>query len=116
MQNMDFWFFWDIFRKKWKMILFVAFLSATVVGVYSKLFIRPVYRSSVSLYLGRVTESNPLDKAALLSGRGDMGSTAAQLALGSQLTGDYQQLVNFDVITEGVEDELAKQGKWQRKK
>ena len=39
MQNMDFWFFWDIFRKKWKMILFVAFLAGTAVGVYSKLFI-----------------------------------------------------------------------------
>ena len=115
MQSMDFWFFWDIFRKKWKMILFVAFLAAAVSGVYSKLFIHPVYRSSVSLYLGRVTENNPLDKAALLSGRSDMASLGSQLALGAQLSGDYQQLVNFDVITEGVEDELAKQGKWARK-
>ena len=114
MQNMDFWFFWDIFRKKWKMILFVAFLSATVVGVYSKLFIRPVYRSSVSLYLGSVTDDS-LEKKASLMGQTDMGEVAAQLSLGSQLTGDYQQLVNFEVITEGVEDELAKQGKWERK-
>ena len=74
MQNMDFWFFWDIFRKKWKMILFVAFLAGTAVGVYSKLFIRPVYRSSVSLYLGRVTESNPLNRAQLLSQGSNMNS------------------------------------------
>ena len=115
MQNMDFWFFWDIFRKKWKMILFVAFLAGTVVGVYSKLFIRPVYRSSVSLYLGRVTESNPLNRAQLLSQGSNMNSIGTELALGTQLSGDYQQLINIDVITEGVEDELAKQGKWKDK-
>ena len=115
MQNMDFWFFWDIFRKKWKMILFVAFLAGTAVGVYSKLFIRPVYRSSVSLYLGRVTESNPLNRAQLLSQGSNMNSIGTELALGTQLSGDYQQLINIDVITEGVEDELAKQGKWKDK-
>ena len=85
-------------------------------NIYSKLFITPIYRSSVSLYLGRVTENNPLNKAQLLSGKNDMLSLGSELALGSQLSGDYQQLVNFDVITEGVEDELAKQGKWQKKK
>ena len=115
MQNMDFWFFWDIFRKKWKMILFVAFLAGTAVGVYSKLFIRPVYRSSVALYLGRVTENNPLNKAQLMAAGSDMRSIGAELTLGTQLSDDYQQLINIDVITEGVEDELAKQGKWKNK-
>jgi len=114
MQNMDFWFFWDIFRKKWKMILFVAFLAGAAVGVYSKLFITPVYLSSVSLYLGRVTDNNPLEKATLVRPVG-MGSIGSELQLGSELSGDYQQLVNIDVVTEGVEDELAKQGKWARK-
>ena len=114
MQNMDFWFFWDIFRKKWKMILFVACLAGAVVGVYSKLFITPVYQSSVSLYLGRVTDNNPLEKASLRPVAG-MGSIGSELQLGSELGGDYQQLVNTDAVTEGVEDELAKQGKWERK-
>ena len=27
---MDFWFFWDIFRKKWRVILFTAFAAATM--------------------------------------------------------------------------------------
>ena len=115
MQNMDFWFFWDIFRKRWRVILFVAFVAAMLTGVYSKLFIRPVYRSSVSLYFGRVTESSPLERAIAASGGSELGETTAQLALGSQLTGDYRELINFDVITEGVEDELAKLGKWQKK-
>lgn len=117
MKNMDFWFFWDIFRKRWNVILLVACLTAMVVGVYSKLFIRPVYRSSVSLYFGRVTETSPLERAITLSeGNGGLGETASQLAIGSQLSGDYQQLINFDVITEGVHDELAKLGKWQGKR
>lgn len=115
MQNMDFWFFWDIFRKRWRVILFVAFVAAMLTGVYSKLFIRPVYRSSVSLYFGRVTESSPLERAIAASGGSELGETTAQLALGTQLTGDYRELINFDVITEGVQDELAKLGKWQKK-
>ncbi len=68
MQNMDFWFFWTVFRKRWNVILFVACAGAILTGVYSKLFISPVYRSSVSLYLGRVTENSPLDQAVQLRG------------------------------------------------
>lgn len=113
MQNMDFWFFWDIFRKKWKMILFVAFMASAAAGVVSKLFITPVYQSSVSLYLGRVTDNNPMEKAIVR--QVGMGSIGSELQLGTQLGDDYQQLVHTDVITEGVEDELAKQGKWKRK-
>ena len=117
MQVMDFWFFWDIFRKRWKIILFSAFAAATISGVCSKLLLRPVYRSSVSLYLGRVTEGNSLEKVAAMSrGQGELTNTAAELALGNTLGGDYRELINFDVITEGVEDQLAKQGKWERKK
>lgn len=112
---MDFWFFWDIFWKRWRVIIFVACVAAMASGVYSKLFIRPVYRSSVSLYFGRVTESSPLERAVAMSGNSELGETASQLALGTQLTGDYRELINFDVITEGVEDELTKLGKWQKK-
>jgi len=118
MQTMDFWFFWDVFRKKWKVILFCAFAVATVSGVVSKLLIQSVYRSSVSLYLGRVTESSSLEKVAAMSrGQGgELTNAATELALGNTLGGDYRELINFDVITEGVEDQLAKQGKWERKK
>ena len=94
MQSMDFWFFWDIFRKRWNVILFVACVGAIAAGVYSKLFIVPVYRSSVSLYLGRVTESTPLEQAIGAGGNGSvLGETASQLALGTQLTGDYRELI-----------------------
>jgi len=114
MQEIDFWFIWDIFRKKWKVILFVAFLMGATSGVLSKLCLTPKYRSSVSLYLGRVTENNPLSKAQLLmSGQGNMGATiGSELSLGSQLSTDYQQLIKTEAITESVADELAKQGKW----
>ncbi len=116
MQNMDFWFFWDIFRKRWNFILFIACVGALGTGVFSKLFITPVYRSSVSLYLGRVTESSPLEQALSVNGGTSvLGDTTTQLALGTQLTGDYRELINFEVITEGVEDELAKLGKWKKK-
>lgn len=93
--------------------MLIAFLLAIISGVYSKLFIKPVYRSSVSLYFGRVTESSPLERMAA---GGGLGETASQLALGSQLTGDYRELINYDVIREGVQDELAKLGKWKDKK
>ena len=109
---MDFWFFWDIFRKRWKVILFVAFAVATLVGVYSKLFIRPVYRSTVSLYLGRVTETPSIERAVALSnGTGELGDAAAQLALGNTLSSDYVELVNSREIADAVDDELAKSGK-----
>ena len=118
MQEIDFWFIWDIFRKKWKIILFVAFLMGATSGVLSKLCLTPKYRSSVSLYLGRVTENNPLSKAQLLmSGQGNMGATiGSELNLGSQLSTDYQQLIKTEAITESVADELAKQGKWANDK
>ena len=113
MQNMEFWFFWNIFRKRWNVIMFIACIAAMAAGVYSKLFVKPVYLSSVSLYLGKVTDSvSPLD-AISAGGTSLIGSTASELALGTSLTGDYQELVNFEVITEGVADELAKGGKWQ---
>ena len=117
MQTMDFWFFWDIFRKKWKVILFCAFAAATVSGVYSQLFIRPVYRSWVSLYLGRITEGNTLESkvAAMARGQGELTSTAAELALGDTLGTDYRELATLDQISEGVQDQLAKQGKLGRK-
>ena len=115
MQNMDFWFFWNIFRKKWRVIFLAAFLVAILTGVFSKLFLAPVYRSSVSLYFGRVTETSPLERVMAATGGSELGETTAQLALGSQLTGDYRELINFDVIREGVQDELAKLGKWQKK-
>jgi len=114
MQEIDFWFIWDIFRKKWKMILFVAFLMGAAAGVLSKLCITPIYRSSVSLYLGRVQDNNPLSKAQLLmNANSNMGAAiGSELALGTQLGTDYQQLIKTDVISESVADELAKQGKW----
>lgn len=119
MHEIDFWFIWDIFRKKWKIILFVSFLLGAAAGVFSKLAITPIYRSSVSLYLGRVTESNPLNKAQLLMNAttGNMGAAiGSELSLGSQLSTDYQQLIKTEAITESVADELAKQGKWENDK
>ena len=65
MQNMDFWFFWKVFKKRWNIILLVACIVAMGVGVYSKLFIKPTYCSSVSLYLGRVTENSVRMPSAL---------------------------------------------------
>ena len=115
MQVIDFWFIWDIFRKKWKIILFVAFLLGAAAGVFSKLFITPIYRSSVSLYLGRVQDNNPMNKAQMLMNAtaGNMGATiGSELSLGTQLSTDYQQLIKTEVISESVADELAKQGKW----
>ena len=111
---MDFWFFWKVFKKRWNIILLIACIVAMGVGVYSKLFIKPTYCSSVSLYLGRVTE-NSVENAVRSLGNGGVGTTAAELTLGSQLTGDYRELINFEVITEGVADELAKSGKWKNK-
>ena len=115
MQNMDFWFFWNIFRKKWRVIFLAAFLVAILTGVFSKLFLAPVYRSSVSLYFGRVTETSPLERVMAATGGSELGETTAQLALGSQLTGDYRELINFDVIREGVQDELAKLGNGRKR-
>ena len=118
MQEIDFWFMWDIFRKKWKMILLVAILVGVCVGVYSKLLITPVYRSSVQMYLGRVTDNNPMSKAQMLmNANNNMGAAiGSELALGSQLGTDYQQLIKTEVITESVADKLAKQGKWKEGK
>lgn len=112
MRSMDFWFFWDIFRKRWKVILFTAFAAATLVGVYSKLFIRPVYRSSVSLYFGRVTDTPSIEKAVAIShANGQLGDVGEQLALGNTLSSDYLELVNSREISDAVDDELAKSGK-----
>lgn len=119
MQEIDFWFIWDIFRKKWKTILFVSFLLGASAGVFSKLGITPIYRSSVSLYLGRVQENNPISKAQLMMNAtsGNMGAAiGSELSLGTQLSTDYQQLIKTEVISEGVADELAKQGKWKGNK
>ena len=117
MQTMDFWFFWDVFRKMWKVILFSAFAVATVSGVCSKLFLKPVFRSSVTLYLGRVTEGNFQEKVAAMSrDSGGLANTATELALGNTLGEDYRALIDKDVITVAVEDQLAKQSKWVGKK
>ena len=113
MQNMDFWFFWGIFRKRWKIILLIAFAAGTIAGVYSKLFIRPVYRSTVSLYLGRVRDNTAMERAMALSP--ELGSVGTELNLGGQLLGDYVALINNYTLRQGVEDELIKSLKWKKK-
>lgn len=104
MQNMDFWFFWDIFKKRWNIILFVACAAAIATGVYSRLFIKPVYRAEVTLYFGRMEEQVNDNILAM----GKKFGVSEQLSLGSQLSGDYQHLINAAAIRDGVEDELAK--------
>ncbi len=115
MQNMDFWFFWEIFRRRWNIILFVACAGAVVAGVYSKLFITPVYQSSVSLYLGRVTEDSTLERMSQLTGKSGLSSVGSELALGTALTGDYQELLSVGRVRERVDDEIAKTGRWHKK-
>ncbi len=112
MKNMDFWFFWSIFRRRWNVILIVAGVCAIVTFFYSKLFIKPVYRSSVSLYLGRVTDDSALGRQMLRFGNGRTSEIARDLALGERLSTDYQALINFDIVSEGVREKLEKIGKW----
>ena len=107
MQNMDFWFFWDIFKKRWNIILFVACAAAIATGVYSRLFIKPVYQAAVTLYFGRMEEQVNDNLLAM----GKQFGVSEQLNLGSQLSGDYQHLINAAAIRDGVEDELAKNSK-----
>ncbi|MBQ9772242.1 MAG: polysaccharide biosynthesis tyrosine autokinase [Lentisphaeria bacterium] len=107
MQNMDFWFFWDIFRKRWNIILFVACAVAIATSVYSKLFIKPVYRAEVTLYFGKMEEQQNENLVEL----GKKFGVSEQLNLGTQLTQDYQQLVEAAIIKDSVEDELAKRSK-----
>ena len=83
MQNMDFWFFWDIFKKRWNIILFVACAAAIATGVYSRLFIKPVYRAEVTLYFGRMEEQVNDNLLAM----GKNFGVSEQLSLGSQLSG-----------------------------
>jgi len=116
MQNLDFWFIWFIFRKRWRIIIFCTFSAAIIAGVYSKLFIRPVYFSSCSLYFGRVTEMPSMEQSlADAFQKKAWGSTASQLALGTSLSRDYQQLIESNMVREKVADELAKNEKYRNK-
>ena len=107
MQNMDFWFFWDIFRKRWNIILFVACAAAIATGVYSKLFIKPIYRAEVALYFGKMEENTLDDKLENVKKFG----VSEELGLGTQLTQDYLQFIKAAEVENAVEDELAKQSK-----
>lgn len=112
MQNPDFCLLQNILKKYWHIILFSACFAAIAVGICSKLWIPPVYRSSVSLYFGTITENTP-DGRKTEKNNGE--ETSAELKLGNQLSEDYLQLVNSDIIREGVQDQLAMHGKWQKK-
>ena len=112
MQNMDFWFFWDIFRKRWNIVLFVACAAAISVGVYSKLFIKPVYRAEVTLYFGRMEEQHNENLVEM----GKKFGVSEQLSLGTQLSQDYRQLVDAAIIKDCVEDELAKRSNGSKSK
>lgn len=104
---MDFWYFQKIYRMKWKLIMMFAIIMALFAALGSKIFLTPTYISSVSLYFGKVTtNSEPTQKDI---------STTQQLSLGMQLIGDYRELIFFDVIKEGVLDELAAYTQWKNK-
>lgn len=109
---MDLCFFLNVFKRRWRIIFCIACFVAIATGLYCKLFIDPVYRSAVTLYFGKITDE---DTGEPINTEKHLNQATSQLALGSQVTSDYSTLINFEVINNGVEDELRKLENWQDK-
>lgn len=87
----------DIFgllrSKMWILVLAVV-LTAAAAGIFSKLFITPIYTSTTKLYI--VNKSQSLSSLSL-----------SDLQLGTQLTKDYMVLVKSRPVTEQVIENLG---------
>lgn len=81
----------DIFRRKWWMILLAAVIGGTIGGVGSKVLLTPKYESTATLYV--------LSKETTLT-------SLADLQIGSQLTNDYQVVITSRTVLEKVIDEM----------
>lgn len=115
MKDLDFWFFWDVFRKHWLLLFFVSCLAGMAAWFVSFNFIPKTYRSTVSLYFGKVSESSRVEKMLNDGLGGGLSETATELTIGNQLAVDYQEFLKSSTVIEGVQDELAKLGRWANK-
>ncbi|MCI7644485.1 MAG: hypothetical protein MST10_09110, partial [Lentisphaeria bacterium] len=58
MKELNFWFFWGIFKRCWKIMLISALLCGACTYCVNKFLLKPVYQAKVSLYLGNVKSSD----------------------------------------------------------
>ncbi len=120
MNEIDAKIIWAIFRRKWKFIVIAGVTGAVLCGIGSKLFITPKYRSSVSLYMGRmVTPEEKLSGHASreLNVNNELAVAYRALTVGASMAEDYLEVINMNAFDEDVRAELVKKNpEWMEAK
>lgn len=88
--------FFDIFRKKWWLMLILVVLGAGIAFGYSAKFVTPVYEAKTTLYIGNED-----------TGLGSIGISLGQLEAGSQLLIDYKQIALTHLVLNEVIENLG---------
>ncbi|MEG1980122.1 MAG: Wzz/FepE/Etk N-terminal domain-containing protein, partial [Victivallaceae bacterium] len=103
MKELNFWFFWEIFKRCWKIMLISALLFGVGSYCVSKFLIKPVYQAKVSLYLGNVKSSDEQSSGAK-QGTAELIQT---LNIGIQLANDFRELLNSTRIQQFVANRMV---------
>lgn len=98
MREIDFLFCWNTAKAAWKYMLLTGILAALIAFSVSRWGMTPLYRSSVTLYFGTLTEAskNPIKAPDQLN------DVNQGLSLGLQVINDYRELISTNRIREQV--------------
>ena len=100
-KNLDFWYFWNLFRKHWVFLLVAAVVGGVAGYCISNYLIADRYRANVSLYIGRlISDGDQREESSMPAQR----SLSTELTLGLQLANDYKALINSRTLTRKVEE------------
>src|SRR5574344_1185306 len=103
MKELNFWFFWSIFKRCWKIVVLSAIIVGACAYLTNKFLIKPVYQAQVSLYLGSVKSSNEQSEDSQ-RGTAELIQT---LNIGIQLANDFRELLNSNRIKQFVAKRMA---------
>ncbi len=90
MKNVDVFFLWNLVRRHWMPILGGGLLGILISAGITIYLIKPVYRSNVSLYIGRYVSESPETQ----NSPGGVIGAAQELTLAQLLLEDYRAIAD----------------------
>ena len=106
MKNLDFWYFWGVFKSCYKTVVLAGIICALAAYSYNRWVVKPLYQASVTLYFGVIVGAQEQESGSQSEAKSIDSATAVAvgqgLSLGLQLVNDYRELIHTDRIRDKV--------------
>ena len=104
--------YWDVLRKRWKIVIALPLIAALTSGVISFFVIKPVYQASTTLIVGKkALESGQaavqmLDNSVLLANQ-QLAKTYATIAKSRTVEQNVIKVLNLPLTVEGLDSLIS---------